>query len=65
MGIFFFTNLLDRLKKKYFVFYIEFASRQIRAPSQIFDFLGLFCRKFNPDSHGTNLINFGYALAEI
>jgi hypothetical protein len=44
---------------------IEFASRQIRTPSQIFDFLGLFGREFNADSYETNLINFGYVLAEM
>jgi hypothetical protein len=41
---------------------LEFASRKIRSPSQIFNFLG---RKFNAYSYGTNLINFGYVLAEI
>ena len=44
---------------------LEFASRQIRTPSQIFDFLVLFCREFNADSYGTILNNFRYVLAEI
>jgi hypothetical protein len=30
---------------------LEFASRQILTLSQIFDFLGLFCREFNADSY--------------
>ncbi len=44
---------------------LEFASRQIRTPSQIFDFLVLFCREFNADSYETISKNFGYVLAEI
>ena len=38
--------------------------RQIRTPSQIFEFLVLFCREFNADSYGT-ILNNGYVLAEI
>ena len=44
---------------------VEFASRQIRTLSQIFDFLVLFCREFNADSYETIFNNFGYVLAEI
>jgi hypothetical protein len=42
----------------------EFVSRQIRTLSQIFDFLVLFFKKFNADSIGTILNNFGYDLAD-